>query len=78
MRGKMSDSDIIKEILEIHRQVITVGRGQLGLRIKESLISLLENGSLTEEMFSLVEEFVMLHEEALQMEDKRDRSKCMA
>lgn len=74
----MSDSDIIKEILEIHRQVITVGRGQLGLRIKESLISLLENGSLTEEMFSLVEEFVMLHEEALQMEDKRDRSKCMA
>lgn len=74
----MSDSDIIKEILEIHRQVITVGRGQLGLRIKESLISLLENGSLTEDMFSLVEEFVMLHEEALQMEDKRDSSKCMA
>ena len=74
----MSDSDIIKEILDIHRQVITVGRGQLGLRIKESLISLLENGSLTEDMFSLVEEFVMLHEEALQMEDKRDSSKCMA
>lgn len=74
----MSDSDIIKEILEIHRQVITVGRGQLGLRIKESLISLLENGSLAEDMFSLVEELVMLHEEAMQMENKRDSSKCMA
>lgn len=73
----MSDSDIIKEILEIHRQVITVGRGQLGLRIKESLISLLENGSLAEDMFSLVEEFVMLHEEAMQMKNKRDSSKCM-